>query len=648
MAGFPDPGDPIYQQLKPNEIRLIRVSRSSDSPATILVAWKTIDLYRNETPYTTISYTWGEKKDEVPLTLGERQLSIPRDAYGALELLCDYVPARQTEWFWIDCVCMNQGDEEEKAEQIGMMKDIFELSDSSIVWLGPRIERGILESQDRRASIDSDRGMDLLLHLARQRRPLEDAYNHYNDGRRGTPEELENDSRWKDLELLLGLAWWRRVWTFQEFILPRNVTLWCGRKRIGRKALCNATYAIWLCKPNHLLDHESWQPIWERRRVLQHVTRKPSGAASSLLALMAYNGNNGVTDPVDRIYGVLGAVTDDRDLKLVRKLDYCVGIGSTFTSLVKGWIKTHESLDIICYASVFTGGAKTYEQRKLPSWVPDWSVPTRPFVVPVMVSQGDNFGPIWSLTSDRRRLKYAASGNSRPRYRFFNDGLQLRCTGFVVDHVDGLTALDDPDYPMIQSRVRSGQRMNESATDRSTTAASRVLDIVTRCLVLDRGDRYLSKPARIEDFKEELLHVALGGQIKDDAPDKYFQTWFYQNQDFRIQGVRLEDLCKSVGPHGLVEPVADIRETFTSLVSDRHKMGLRLITTLKGNVGMGWREVRIGDMICILFGCNVPVVIRPRLKGTYQLVGECYLEGYMNGEILAEAKVSETDDFVFV
>ncbi|KAI0425119.1 hypothetical protein F5Y09DRAFT_352720 [Xylaria sp. FL1042] len=285
-----------------------------------------------------------------------------------------------------------------------MLKDIFELSTFSIVWLGPRRESDSLESRNRQASINSDHGMDFLLDLAQQRRTLEDVYNRYNGGRRGTPTKLENDSRWKDLELLLRLPWWRRVWTFQEFILPKNVVLWCGRKHISREALCrHATYAIWLCKPNHLLDHESWQPLWERRRVLQHVTRKPSGVTSSLLALMSYNGSNGVTDPVDRIYGVLGAVTDDKDLKLVRKLDYCVGIRSTFTSLVKGWIKTHENLDIICYASMFTGGAKTYEQRKLPSWVPDWSVPTRPFVVPLIVSQGDNFGPVWSLTSARRR-----------------------------------------------------------------------------------------------------------------------------------------------------------------------------------------------------------------------------------------------------
>ncbi|GAP84066.1 putative heterokaryon incompatibility protein [Rosellinia necatrix] len=639
MAGFPNHGHRIYQTLKPNTIRLIRVSRNSSNSDTLSITWKVVDLSHKGIPYTTISYTWGVKEDDVPLPLEGGCLSIPRNAYSALELLCDHAPARQTKWLWMDCLCINQSDDEEKAEQIAMMKEIFELSTCSIGWLGPRMESSSLTPENGQTSADSDSGMDFLLELARRRPDLERAYNQSNDGRRETPRELENDSRWKDLELVLRLPWWRRVWTLQEFILPKTVTLWCGLRHISREGLCHAAYAIWLCKPNRLLDFESWQPIWGRRRVLQHFTKKPSGAASSLLALMAYTGDSGVKDPVDRINGVMGVVTDERDLGLVRKLDYCVGTGATFTSLVKGWVKTHKSLDIICYASVFTGGAKTYEQRTLPSWVPDWSVPTRPFVVPLMVSQNDNLGPVWSLTSARRRLEFAASGDSRPRYNFSGDGLRLSCTGFLVDHVDGLAALRGPNYPMTQSTLGS---------DQSTTATSKILEIITRCLVVDRGDRYLNKPALIDNYKEEFLQTALGEQTGTDKSDKDFRAWIRQNRDFRIKGLRLEDLCRTLGARGPAVKVRNKGEKFTTILSDRHNMGLRLMTTVKGNVGMGCRDARTGDAICILLGCNVPVLVRPQSNGTYQLVGECYLEGYMSGEVFAEAKDSETDDFVLV
>ena len=43
------------------------------------------------------------------------------------------------------------------------------------------------------------------------------------------------------------------------------------------------------------------------------------------------------------------------------------------------------------------------------------------------------------------------------------------------------------------------------------------------------------------------------------------------------------------------------------------------------------------DVICILYGCSVPVVLREiTVKGEtfWQLVGECYVHGKMDGEAM--------------
>lgn len=54
---------------------------------------------------------------------------------------------------------------------------------------------------------------------------------------------------------------------------------------------------------------------------------------------------------------------------------------------------------------------------------------------------------------------------------------------------------------------------------------------------------------------------------------------------------------------------------------------------------------RQGDLICVAHGCTMPLVVRPYLDG-YQLIGECYVQGLMNGEVeqfvlSGEAKVEE-------
>ncbi len=58
-------------------------------------------------------------------------------------------------------------------------------------------------------------------------------------------------------------------------------------------------------------------------------------------------------------------------------------------------------------------------------------------------------------------------------------------------------------------------------------------------------------------------------------------------------------------------------------------------------------RVRKGDQICVLLGCNIPLILRQRkIEGTYEIVGECYLHGFMDGEALRESGKFILEDFV--
>ncbi|KAF4628030.1 hypothetical protein G7Y89_g10120 [Cudoniella acicularis] len=59
-----------------------------------------------------------------------------------------------------------------------------------------------------------------------------------------------------------------------------------------------------------------------------------------------------------------------------------------------------------------------------------------------------------------------------------------------------------------------------------------------------------------------------------------------------------------------------------------------LIKTKQGRLGMVPHHAEIGDCICILFGCSVPVLLRESQYGIYRLVGESYIFGIMDGEAL--------------
>ena len=63
----------------------------------------------------------------------------------------------------------------------------------------------------------------------------------------------------------------------------------------------------------------------------------------------------------------------------------------------------------------------------------------------------------------------------------------------------------------------------------------------------------------------------------------------------------------------------------------------RLILCEKERFGLGPTDAKIGDIICVLLGCSVPVVLREHVMGQekyYQFIGEAYVYGMMDGEAL--------------
>jgi hypothetical protein len=61
-------------------------------------------------------------------------------------------------------------------------------------------------------------------------------------------------------------------------------------------------------------------------------------------------------------------------------------------------------------------------------------------------------------------------------------------------------------------------------------------------------------------------------------------------------------------------------------------------------IGLAPRAAQVGDFICILYGCTVPVLLRRQEdmngKEYFQVVGESYVHRMMDGEALAITKAT--------
>lgn len=63
-------------------------------------------------------------------------------------------------------------------------------------------------------------------------------------------------------------------------------------------------------------------------------------------------------------------------------------------------------------------------------------------------------------------------------------------------------------------------------------------------------------------------------------------------------------------------------------------------------MGLGPNALRPGDLVYVLFGAETPHILRPE-NGHYQLLGDVYAPGIVEGEGMAKFEAGELEEIVF-
>ena len=101
--------------------------------------------------YEALSYVWGDSHERLPIYVDGDQLLITRNLYAALLRLRDHSFERMV---WIDAICIDQENPEERGRQVQLMAKIYSNALCVIVWLGEDVEgtNGALEDIRRAAN----------------------------------------------------------------------------------------------------------------------------------------------------------------------------------------------------------------------------------------------------------------------------------------------------------------------------------------------------------------------------------------------------------------------------------------------------------------------------------------------------------------
>ncbi|KAF5012516.1 hypothetical protein FDECE_1442 [Fusarium decemcellulare] len=234
----------LYESLPLSSATAVRVLDLQDcaglEDGPVIATMRVVDL--DTRPFfTALSYVWGEwstPKDVI--SCNGYEIPVTKNCLAALRQLNRFGPIT----IWVDAICINQEDNQEKNTQIPLMGTIYSSlgAHTIYVWLGEGTK-------------DTDKAMD---YFARGCLPFSFLISQKcDDGQAwggGIPTGMSMSLRlgWylylrfftgrltpheKGIEELLNRPWINRLWTLQEAMLSDKLVLVCGARAIPLHAL---------------------------------------------------------------------------------------------------------------------------------------------------------------------------------------------------------------------------------------------------------------------------------------------------------------------------------------------------------------------------------------------------------------------------
>ncbi|KAH7409748.1 heterokaryon incompatibility protein-domain-containing protein [Cadophora sp. MPI-SDFR-AT-0126] len=537
-----------------NEIRLLRLRAGGAGDAIAA----TLDHYpfHEAVPYYALSYTWGNTADVSYILLNGWEVPVTANLEGALRAL------RKLEedcCFWIDALCINQHDIQERNSEVPRMREIYERADLVVAWLGQGNAR-------------SDRVIDFI--------------NSNKEAILVRAEIVMTEEAktriWRVMiEELLMRPWWQRVWVIQEIAVAKDVKIFCGYKSLLWGQLGDG---IKIAIENHGKNHgeDSLQgdiySALNRAVELRNIRTRRIRLAPTILnwkELILRARASLATQKVDKIYGLLGLATQSQLPGL--HVDYDAPVQEVFKQFTSLLCTKEQRLDLICLAN------RTHSIPGLPSWTPNLSAV---------------FGikPLNKMRLEARyRAQFDANGTAdevgrlredpNTHFKFSETLNTLYADGLVIDFIETLAT--------------PGSGYEHCWDDIGLDCRNRALAIYP-------------------DVAEPQAQYILGG-LKYNA--------FLQTLGADVTATKPGYHPESGAPRPRSKPDVSMERMSEPdpIQISRANYNRRFMVSHEGYMGLVPKDAEAKDLICILFGCDTPVVIR-EIKHHHLFIGERYFK----------------------
>lgn len=532
--------------------------------------------------YLALSYVWGPASDPklayVDLAPeGADTISITNNLDVALRHV-----RRKTKpvMIWIDAICIDQGNIEERGLQVSIMDTIYTSARGVIVWLGPE-ENGSHQVLERLAwagerLIPQDNGSILPNPDGPTIGPDEADWLALTQPIPGDKEQTN------DLIAFFERPWFGRLWIRQEIALAQQAVVLCGQTRLPWEDFQNAANCC-ARKGIRQTGRELLSRFVQIRETIMNVCELFSFTTPYSYSILRWD-HQGVkfTDPRDTIYAVM-SMLDSKDAALDIQPDYTLTTAELFEKVCLR-ILEYQRQTYFLYSCELA----TTITPNLPSWVPDWATPPG---------------------TKRLDTNWSACGFLSAQGSYLGNGV-LRVAGVEVDKIDIVKGRwpgrpwNFADFVDVVWDCYPGDEYIDSVYREGETYA----DAYCRALMMDKFRDVFHPPK--EDGTIKLAYTKVKAAMQ--------KIWSLGDDWDDYDGLR-ED--------------AEVYSVFQQCGHWKNRCFFR---TEEGWLGMAPAETQLGDVVGVILGCEFPLVLR-REKGAneqWNVVGACYAHGWMSGQAI--------------
>jgi hypothetical protein len=179
--------------------------------------------------YEALSYTWGDETPTETIYLHGHEFQAFENTAVALRRL----RSKSTEsTLWIDAVCINQMDLQEREEQVSLIDKIYKHAEQVIIWLGEHRESGNVPMKSL-ATHTSSLSNNVGMWRAQKNSQVQRGWGRMSTAvKMGEAERAQLDGEIGEVAELLDRLWWRRVWIVQEIVLAKKSIVMCRSDQV--------------------------------------------------------------------------------------------------------------------------------------------------------------------------------------------------------------------------------------------------------------------------------------------------------------------------------------------------------------------------------------------------------------------------------